>query len=172
MSVLIFADRWTDVAIPFPGFWIVSRSIHVPLCLTLLVLGWVAHRRVPRDAGPLSTPAAFQTVRFYSKPDCPLCDEALEILSEFTDCLPTIEVVDISGHPQLLERFGNCIPVVEMNGRVRFRGRVSRMLLTRLIDAAGRAEQEGSESGQPSRQECCQTVSGASCSRSGGRAET
>ena len=45
-----------------------------------------------------------------------------------------IEEIDIAGAPELEEQFGTSIPVVEIDGIVRFRGRVSELLLRRLIE--------------------------------------
>ena len=50
--------------------------------------------------------------------------------------MPPIEVVDIDEDPELVRQFGESIPVVEIDGRVRFRGSVSAELLGRLIEAA------------------------------------
>jgi glutaredoxin len=41
--------------------------------------------------------------------------------------------VDIDDHPDLLERFNTCVPVIEIDGVVRFRGRVDPRLLRRLL---------------------------------------
>jgi hypothetical protein len=43
--------------------------------------------------------------------------------------------VDIDGDPQLQTRYNECVPVVVIDGRERFRGRVSEVLLQRLLDA-------------------------------------
>jgi hypothetical protein len=55
--------------------------------------------------------------------------------------------VDIEGDPQLVRQFGESIPVVEIDGRVRFRGRIDWRLLQRMIDAAElrRSVQENAE---------------------------
>jgi hypothetical protein len=45
-------------------------------------------------------------------------------------------VVNIDDDPQLVRQFGESIPVIEIDGRVRFRGRVDWRLLQRMIDAA------------------------------------
>ncbi len=42
-------------------------------------------------------------------------------------------VVDIDADPILRDRFDTCVPVVEIDGRVRFRGRVEPRLLRRII---------------------------------------
>jgi hypothetical protein len=43
--------------------------------------------------------------------------------------------VDIDRDPELVARFSTCVPVVELDGKVRFRGRVNEVLLRRLIAA-------------------------------------
>ena len=41
--------------------------------------------------------------------------------------------VDIDNDQALCERFATCVPVVEIDGRVRFRGRVDPLLLRRIL---------------------------------------
>ena len=43
--------------------------------------------------------------------------------------------VDIDADPALRERFDTCVPVVEIDGQVRFRGRVEPVLLRRMFDS-------------------------------------
>ena len=43
--------------------------------------------------------------------------------------------VDIQSDPRLCDRFGEVIPVVEIDGRIRFRGRVDEVLLKRIVGA-------------------------------------
>jgi hypothetical protein len=43
------------------------------------------------------------------------------------------EIVDIDEDPALIERFNTCVPVVEIDGRIRFRGHVNVVLLRRLL---------------------------------------
>ena len=73
-------------------------------------------------------------VVLYTRDGCHLCEEAQEVLSEF-GISPTI--MDIDADPNLRERFDTCVPVVEIDGKIRFRGRVSRVLLKRLLRGAG-----------------------------------
>jgi predicted thioredoxin/glutaredoxin len=54
----------------------------------------------------------------------------------FQDALPPIEIVDIDNDPLLIRQFGESVPVVEIDGQVRFRGAVDPVLFQRLIDAA------------------------------------
>ncbi len=69
-------------------------------------------------------------VVLYTRHGCHLCDEALSLLMRF-GYRPTI--VDIDKDAGHLARFNECVPVVEIDGRIRFRGRVSETLLRRLV---------------------------------------
>nr|AUN35797.1 hypothetical protein [uncultured bacterium] len=73
----------------------------------------------------------------YTREGCHLCDDARDLLAKFQSALPEIEEVDIDADPELQEKFTDCVPVVEIDGKVRFRGKVNEVLLQRLIDAAG-----------------------------------
>ena len=42
--------------------------------------------------------------------------------------------------PHLVDRFGKCVPVVELDGKVRFKGRINEILLRRLIEGSPPAE--------------------------------
>ena len=42
-------------------------------------------------------------------------------------------LVDIDADPALREQFNECVPVVEIDGKIRFRGRVDPVLLRRLL---------------------------------------
>lgn len=70
----------------------------------------------------------------YTRQGCHLCEEAQKVLLEF-GLSPTL--VDIDADTKLRERFDTCVPVVEINGRVRFRGRVEPRLLRRIIGDQG-----------------------------------
>jgi glutaredoxin len=59
-----------------------------------------------------------------------LCDEADQTLRA-AGLQP--HAVDIDEHPQLREQFNTCVPVVEIDGKVRFRGKVDPVLLRRLV---------------------------------------
>jgi glutaredoxin len=66
----------------------------------------------------------------YTRQGCHLCEEAQLLLNEF-GLSPTL--VDIDTDPTLRQRFDTCVPAVEIDGRVRFRGRVEPRLLRRII---------------------------------------
>ncbi|MCA9229966.1 MAG: glutaredoxin family protein [Planctomycetales bacterium] len=72
-------------------------------------------------------------VTLYTRQGCHLCDDAQQILVEH-GIEP--DLVDIDTDKALSERFNTCVPVVEINGRVRFRGRVDPVLLRRLLTNA------------------------------------
>jgi glutaredoxin len=66
----------------------------------------------------------------YSRQGCHLCDEAEQLLLAH-GLRPTI--VDIDEDPTLAKQFDTCVPVVEIDGKIRFRGRVDAMLLQRIL---------------------------------------
>ena len=70
------------------------------------------------------------TVVLYTRHGCHLCDEALQVLDQH-GIVPMC--VDIDADSTLRERFDTCVPVVEIEGRVRFRGRVDAVLLRRIL---------------------------------------
>ena len=64
-------------------------------------------------------------VTIYGKPECCLCDDALEALEAVRKLVPfEIEKKDISGDADLVARYGMDIPVILIDGRVVFRHRV------------------------------------------------
>ena len=44
-------------------------------------------------------------------------------------------LVDIDERPDLLADYNTCVPVVVIDGKARFRGKVDRLLLERLLQA-------------------------------------
>ncbi len=66
----------------------------------------------------------------YSRPGCHLCDEAGRILTAHG---LEYQRIDIDQDPELRSRFDCCVPVVEIDGKVRFRGRVDSRLLQRIV---------------------------------------
>ncbi len=76
-------------------------------------------------------------VILYTRTGCHLCDEANNTL--LAHGLQATEV-DIDADESLREKFNTCVPVVEINGKVRFRGRVDPVLLKRLLHNRTEAE--------------------------------
>ena len=69
--------------------------------------------------------------RLYTRENCGLCVEAANLLKHEGF---QVEFVDIDQDSDLVERFGLEIPVVEIGGKIRFRGRINAVLLKRIID--------------------------------------
>ena len=70
----------------------------------------------------------------YTRDGCHLCDDVRYLLRAYSLWIPAAIEVDIDDDPELQERFNTCVPVVEFDGKVRFRGRVDVTLLHRLIE--------------------------------------
>jgi glutaredoxin len=100
-----------------PGFYMAFASV------------WAWLTRKPRQRPDL---------RFllYTRANCPLCDEAWDLLTDFQSRYGfTLDSQDVDHSANLACEFGNCVPVVTVNGKVRFRGHINKVLLTRLLDA-------------------------------------
>jgi glutaredoxin len=69
-------------------------------------------------------------VVLYTRVGCHLCDDALALLQSH-GLEP--HLVDVDTDSELRERFNECVPVVEINGQIRFRGHVDPILLRRLL---------------------------------------
>jgi glutaredoxin len=68
----------------------------------------------------------------YTRRGCHLCDDALALIRRHGhDPL----LIDIDTDPTLRDRYNECVPVVEIDGKERFRGRVNEVLLSRLLSA-------------------------------------
>ena len=66
----------------------------------------------------------------YTRNGCHLCDDAIQLLRRH-GLTPT--AIDVDANEELREKFDTCVPVVEIDGKIRFRGRVNEVLLTRLL---------------------------------------
>jgi glutaredoxin len=94
-----------------------------------------------RIFGPKSKARADHlVVTIYSRAECSCCDRAKGVIEPrrlrhgFR-----VEVVDVDSDPRLAEAYGASVPVVAVDGKVRFRGKVEPVLLDRLLRAeAGR----------------------------------
>ncbi len=134
-AVLIFSDRMDMQFVHFPSLWYSSRQLHLVVCGAMFFAAAFLLKSPPAKAKTYLRPL-FQSCRLLTREECHLCDDALVVLQSYQYALPAIEVVDIDNDPQLVRQFGQSVPVVEINGRVRFRGAVQPMLLKRMIDAA------------------------------------
>ena len=71
----------------------------------------------------------------YTRATCPLCDEALAVLRRFQDRHGfTIETRNVDDAADWVREFGEWVPVVVINGVVRFRGQVNEVLLRRMLE--------------------------------------
>ena len=75
----------------------------------------------------------------YSKPGCHLCDEMKSTVRRVLSTRPaehtiSVEDIDISGDPALLDRYGLEIPVLMIDGRKAAKYRVSEQELTQMLD--------------------------------------
>ena len=72
----------------------------------------------------------------YTRQGCHLCDAAWQVLSEGQRQWGfELVAVDVDSAEELVQRDGDCVPVVVIDGQVRFRGRVNKVLLDRLMRA-------------------------------------
>jgi glutaredoxin len=79
------------------------------------------------------------TFTVYTRAQCGCCEKALELLEKARKRHRfVIEQVDIDGDPALAAAYGTTVPVVAVNGKVRFRGVMRPALLDRLLLAEGR----------------------------------
>jgi len=75
-------------------------------------------------------------VVLYTRAGCHLCDDAKRLLEKYTESHGlTVTEIDIDHDPTLKAQFDLCVPVVEINGKVRFRGTVNEVLLRRILNA-------------------------------------
>jgi glutaredoxin len=73
-----------------------------------------------------------QIVVIYTRQGCHLCDDAIALVERHGI---TPKLVDVDADPALREKFNESVPVVEIDGKIRFRGRVDPLLLRRLLQA-------------------------------------
>jgi glutaredoxin len=72
----------------------------------------------------------------YTRAGCHLCDVAhRQLRDEQLRRGFILEVVDIATDPELTAQYGEQVPVVTLNGKLRFRGAVNPVLLDRLLRA-------------------------------------
>ncbi len=154
-SVLLFSGaafvfflmiaRSPESTIPLPGFMYKHRDLWLVVGGGLVAAGMLCIRRgstgsMRRDSSP------FSSVVLYTREECHLCDEAKAILNSYRARLPGIEEIDIDDDEDLVAEFGDWVPVVEIDGKVRFKGRIDEMLFRRLLDGTERASAAQKES--------------------------
>ena len=144
-AVIIFLSFVDEtMQIPFmPRSWYTNRPVWYFFAVGGLVASYFLLRaRIDTTAARQAARSQpiFGRVVLYTKKDCHLCDDAKQLLLKYQEYFPEIEETDIETDPHLLEQYAKCIPVIEIDGKVRFRGRVNEVLLRRLIDGKQSAE--------------------------------
>jgi glutaredoxin len=78
-------------------------------------------------------------VTLFTRQGCHLCEDAGRLLriQQARFGFP-LEEVDVDTDGDLAARYGEWVPVVTVNGKVRFRGGVNPVLLDRLLQAEAR----------------------------------
>jgi glutaredoxin len=72
----------------------------------------------------------------FTRQGCHLCDTAWEQLAKAKQKHGfALTAMDVDTEAELAARHGMHVPVVEINGVVRFRGRINEVMFRRLIDA-------------------------------------
>jgi glutaredoxin len=93
-----------------------------------MLFSWIRFWLKRRPTAPL-----YFTI--YTRRGCHLCDVAWERLERERGRYGfDLEAVDVDSDPDLVNRYGDSVPVVTVNGKVRFRGGVNEVLLRRLLD--------------------------------------
>jgi glutaredoxin len=78
-------------------------------------------------------------ILLYTRPGCHLCEEAESLLAQCGKGLAlNIIKIDIDIQPSLVERYGEKIPVLLINGKERFFGKVQPPLLQRALTTEAR----------------------------------
>jgi len=123
-----------------PRFWYQNDSLWWLVGLAGVgagswLLGRAEQKDDPRRGWKPTTPGQrFHQLVLYTREECKLCDEAEELILAYRRWLPPVTSVNIDTDPNLVDRFGACVPVVELDGKVRFKGRINEILLRRLIE--------------------------------------
>jgi len=81
---------------------------------------------------PTSPAGIMPEVVMYTRPGCHLCEQAQELLERHG---LTVQAIDIDADPVLRDKYNLCVPVVVLDGKPRFRGRVNEILLQRMLAA-------------------------------------
>lgn len=135
VGLLLVVARHLNLPVPH----VLGEPLLILLFLGTTIVGSVLtwrdeHPR--REWSPTEDGQRFHSLVLYTRDDCPLCEEAHALLSRYADWLPDLQQVDIDRHPELREQFQTQVPVVEIDGEVRFRGKLNEFLLRRLIEAS------------------------------------
>ena len=94
--------------------------------------------------------AGHLTFTVYTRSQCCCCHKALDLLRDYQRRYGyQVAEVDIDADPALLAKYNTEVPVVAVNGKVRFRGVVNPALLERLLAAESLGADSSAEPGEP-----------------------
>ena len=141
IGCLGIVESATGLPFRLPQSFYTNRPVWYLLALALFLGGCYVlktgqGREEANDASAADAKPLFDRLVLYTRAGCHLCDEAKAVLARYQPDLPKVEEIDVAADTRLEEQFGPCVPVVEIDGKVRFRGRVNEILLRRLIDQA------------------------------------
>lgn len=139
LLLIAVCENWIEEFVTLPRFWHINRTVWIGLGLGLVPFGvWLQSLESEREKRwrPSRLGRRFERLRVYSREGCHLCDDAIELLNQpdYTPYLPDLEEVDIDTDPELRRRFGSMVPVIEFDGKIRFKGKIDPILLRRLIE--------------------------------------
>jgi glutaredoxin len=91
---------------------------------------------------PRRKPADHVVLSVFTRHGCCCCDKAIDVLKGFQKRYGfAVEEIDIDADPALVAAHGLTVPVVAVQGKVRFRGVVNPVLLERLLEAERKASE-------------------------------
>ena len=80
------------------------------------------------------------TFTVYVRAQCCCCHKAVDMLRDYRKRFGfAIEEIDVDSDPALVDAYGLTVPVVALNGKVRFKGVINPALLERLLTAESRS---------------------------------
>lgn len=78
-------------------------------------------------------------ITLYTRGGCCLCEEMKEVVREVAGEIPLeVDVVDVDGDPELVQQYGDELPVLFVGGRKAFKYRVTVSELKRRLKREGR----------------------------------
>ena len=142
LGLVLILARSLETSFGIPGLprsWYQNDWLWWLVGLAGIGVGWrLLLRAESLDAGGTWKPSQpgrrFHELTLYTRDRCHLCDEAAETIQHHRRWLPPPTLINVDSDPKLTEQFGTCVPVLAVDGKVRFRGKVAATLLRRLIE--------------------------------------